>query len=99
MMWRAFAEQFKECGRSGTLFIFAVLAVFPLLILGSEVATGLGDWAIPVFTGLWLVFVGVALGNFIYTWRHPARLGRLPPLSQNDLAVARSKLMKHRATR
>lgn len=91
-MWKAFAEHFKECGRNGTLFVFALLAV----MLGALVASSLGKFAA---TALWLVWTGLLLRagiRFVHEWRHPARLGKLPPLPQNDLSRARSKLMKYR---
>jgi hypothetical protein len=98
-MWKAFAEQFKECGRNGTLFIVAVLMLLPMLVLTSQLAEALDRWATPVFAGFWILCLGSALASFIHAWRHPPRLGKLPPLSQNDLSAARSKLMKHRTTR
>ena len=91
-MWKAFAEHFKECGRNGTLFVFALLGV----LLGTVVTSSMGKFGA---TTLWLLWAGLLLRatvKFIREWRHPARLGRLPPLPQNDLSRARSKLMKYR---
>lgn len=89
-MGKGFAEQFKECGRNGTLF---VLALF-LVLWG-----GVSSRTLPnqVIVGLWLLWLLLAirwLYRFVQAWRHPVRLGPLPPLSQNDLRVARSKLTK-----
>ena len=98
-MWKAFAEQFKECGRNGTLFIISVAGAAPLLLFTSALAEALGKWALPIFGGAWLLVLGGGLVSFVHTWRHPDRLGKLPPLSQNDLRVARSKLTKHRSSR
>ena len=98
-MGKAFAEQFKKCGRNGTLFIFALLAQAPLLFFSSVLVQALGDFALPVVLGLWLLALAVGIASFVHAWRHPPRLGKLPPLSQNDLSVARSKLMKYRNQR
>lgn len=89
-MGKAFAEQFKECGRNGTLFVLAFVAVL---------WCGVFSRALPkeILTGLWVLWIVLAVRQayrFVQAWRHPARLGRLPPLSQNDLRVARSKLTK-----
>ncbi len=98
-MGKAFAEQFKKCGRNGTLFIFALLGFFPLLLFTSVLLQALGDFAFPVVLGLWLFVLVSGIANFAHAWRHPARLGKLPPLAQNDLSAARSKLMKYRNPR
>lgn len=94
-MWKAFAEHFRECGRNGTLFVFAVLGVMAGALFVSAAGT-------PVVTALWVTWTALFIRaglKFIDEWRHPARLGRMPPLSQNDLSTARSKLMKYRAQR
>lgn len=91
-MWKAFAEHFKECGRNGNLFVLALVVV----LLGVLVTSAIGKSGV---TALWLVWTGLLLRatvKFIHEWRHPARLGKLPPLPQNDLRRARSKLMKYR---
>lgn len=89
-MWKAFAEHFKDCGRNGTLFVLALLAVLSCGIL----TTSIGRGGVAALWGLWTVLALRSAVRFVREWRHPARLGRLPPLSQNDLKVARSKLMK-----
>ena len=91
-MWKAFAEHFKECGRNGTLFVFAL----PVVILAVLATSWMGRFGT---TTLWLVWTGLLLRatvKFVHEWRHPARLGKFPPLPQNDLSRARSKLMKYR---
>jgi hypothetical protein len=98
-MWKAFAEQFKECGRNGTLFVVALGGAFPVLLGTAQLAESLGRLAAPLFLGVWLLFLGTSLASFIHHWRHPERLGKLPPLSQNELSSARSKLTKYRLTR
>jgi len=98
-MWKAFAEQFKECGRNGTLFVFALVMLFPILVGTAHLADHLGTFAVPAFVGFWLLLLASSLGSFIHQWRHPKRLGRLPPLSQHDLAKARTKLIRCRLAR
>jgi len=93
-MWKAFAEQFKECGRNGTLFVFALVTLFPVLVGTAHLAEYLGRFAGPLFSGFWLVVLAASLASFIHHWRHPERLGKLPPLSQNELSRARAKLMR-----
>ena len=91
-MWKAFAEHFKECGRNGTLFVFALLTV----MLGTLITSSMGKFGA---TSLWLLWAGLLLRatvRFVHAWRHPSRLGKMPPLPQNDLSRARSKLMKYR---
>jgi len=98
-MWKAFAGQFKECGRNGTLFVFALITLFPLLAATAHLADYLGPRAVPLFGGFWLILIGSGLASFIHHWRHPDRLGKMPPLSENDLSRARSKLTKCRLIR
>ena len=91
-MWKAFAEHFKECGRNGNLFVLALVVV----MLGVLVTSSMGRFG---STTLWLLWTGLLLRatmRFVHDWRHPAKLGKLPPLPQNDLSRARSKLMKYR---
>lgn len=89
-MWESFCEALQDFGRSGALFIFAMLAVsvaLPFWYHGGPFALG----------ALLLVFL-------IRTWRLARRhngqawnrLGKLPPLSQNDWRAARSKLLKQK---
>jgi len=91
-MWKAFAEHFKECGRNGNLFVLALAAV----ILGVLVTCSMGKFGTTTVWSLWTGLLLRATVKFIHDWRHPARLGKLPPLPQNDLSRARSKLMKYR---
>jgi hypothetical protein len=91
-MWKAFAEHFKECGRNGTLFVFALAGV----MLATLVTSVLGDAAITTLWITWGVLLIRSGARFVRDWKNPARLGKLPPLSQHDLRSARSKLMNHR---
>ena len=94
-MWKSFAEHFRECGRNGTLFVFALLGV----MAGALVLSAAGKPGVTTLWVIWTVLFVRACMKFVHDWRHPARLGHLPPLSQNDLTVARSKLMKYRTQR
>jgi hypothetical protein len=92
-MWKAFAEHLKECGRhGGGLFLLGLLGA-PAC---AAIVSSLGEWVMPLLWGLWVILFGIGLLRFIHQWRHPARLGKLPPLSRHDLRVARSKLLNHR---
>ena len=92
-MWKAFAEHLKECGRhGGAIFLIGLLGSPACAVLVSL----LGEWAASALWAVWLVVFLGGLARFIHQWRHPARLGRLPPLSRHDLRVARSKLLNHR---
>jgi hypothetical protein len=99
MMWQSFATWLRRCGRHGTLFIVALVLTPVVLGLMAFVGDLLGRFAGPFFHLLWLGASAVVLADFIRAWRHPPRLGKLPPLSQNELHAARSKLLKHRTTR
>jgi hypothetical protein len=92
-MWKAFAEHLKECGRhGGGLFLFGLLGA-PVC---ATLVSWLGEWAAPMLWAVWLILFLHGLARFVHQWRHPVRLGRLPPLSRHDLRVARSKLLNHR---
>jgi uncharacterized membrane protein HdeD (DUF308 family) len=94
-MWRAFCQQLKECGRNGSLFIFALLGV----LAGALLITAMGKVALTV---LWLFGAGVlarACARVIRQSRPPPRLGKFPPLSSEDLRVARLKLRSRRPQR
>ena len=90
-MWRGFCEHFKECGRNGTLFVLAfgtVLVTAPLGIYGMVALLGL------------LAVVALRVAGEIAAQRNRhERLGRMPPLSDNDLRAARARLTNHRAAR
>jgi hypothetical protein len=91
-MWKAFAEHFKECGRNGTLFVFALLAVMLMTLFVSALGKG-------VITTLWIAWSVLLIRSgvrFVHDWKNPARLGKMPPLSQHDRRIARSKLINVR---
>ncbi len=92
-MWKSFAEHFKECGRhSGGFFLLGLLGA-PLC---AAMVSMLGPWTANLLWVTWAVLFAHGFVKFVHQWRHPVRLGRLPPLSRHDLRVARSKLMKCR---
>jgi len=88
-MWKTFAEYLKECGRhSGAFFLIGLLGAPACAVLVSW----LGAWAAPALWSGWGILFAAALARFIHQWRHPVRLGRLPPLSRHDLRAARARL-------
>ncbi len=84
-MWGSFCEQLKDCGRNGTLFVVALVPVF--------VAAPFGEIGVAALAS---VLLGLAVRACVVLVRPEKlpKLGRLPPLSQNDLAAARSKLLR-----
>jgi hypothetical protein len=91
-MWKAFAEHFKECGRNGTLFVAALMAILLVTFFVSA-------WGKGVIITLWVAWSVLLMRSgirFVYDWKNPARLGKMPPLSQHDRRIARSKLINVR---
>ena len=93
LMWRAFAEQFKDCGRRSPGFFLLGLLGAPLC---AVLVSFVGPWTAHLLWIVWAVLFAHGFVKFVHEWRHPVRLGRLPPLSRHDLRTARSKLMKCR---
>jgi hypothetical protein len=89
-MWSGFFEHLRECGRDATLFIYACLAV----AAAWSVVPSLGRLSIPVLAGPFLI----ALARFVLVWKRASRgfekLGRLPPLSDQDRRKARERLLQ-----
>jgi hypothetical protein len=90
-MWRGFCEHLRDCGRNGTLFVYVLGVIF--------VAAPLGVYGVLVLLGLLLVGAVWVSGEIAAQRNRFERLGKMPPLSDNDLRAARSKLMSHRARR
>ena len=90
-MWRGFCEHLRDCGRNGTLFVYVLGVIL--------VAAPLGVYGVLVLLGLLLVGAGWVAGEVAAQRNRFERLGKMPPLSDNDLRAARSKLMSHRARR
>ncbi len=95
--WRSFSDQFQRCGRNPTLFLMALPAVLGLVSLGVVLySTRLREYVLPVASGLVLCFLG-----WVLVARRRARARRraapaFPPLSRDELRVARSKLLNER---
>jgi hypothetical protein len=90
-MWRGFCEHLRDCGRNGTLFVYVLGVIFA--------AAPLGVYGVLVLLGLLLVGAGWVSGEIAAQRNRFERLGKMPPLSDNDLRAARSKLMSHRTRR
>jgi small-conductance mechanosensitive channel len=95
--WGSLGEHLKDCGRNATLFLLSLAAIFGLLIFAAWILqTSLRDSlkvALPVAAFFLVVWVGVAIRQTIIRSRQ--RL-RFPRLSSDELAKARSKLVKNR---
>jgi hypothetical protein len=93
--WASFFEQLKGCGRNATIFMSALAGVLGLVVLAVALHNaGLFDFLVPVLPG-----IGILL--FAWGFRTVRRLLRLrrdrmkyPPLSCDELRVARSKLRR-----
>ncbi len=88
-MWEAFFEALKDRGRNCALFVLLTVAVVPAMVFWSK-GGGVA----------WVILITVVISRILSSyrsWRPPAgRLGKLPPLSRNDLEAARSKLLRQR---
>ena len=89
-MWKSFEECFRGCGRNAWLFMVALFTVLPMLLLINELQA-----YVPHFLGGVGVLIAAWIGVVIYRNRADRRkTERLPPLSRDELRVARSKLTK-----
>jgi len=84
-MWQGFCEHLKDCGRNGAPFSFAFVAV---LCMGA-----LGDWALAVFAAVLAAGIAWVWASVAGRRQKFERLGKMPPLSENELHRARSKLV------
>lgn len=84
-MWQGFCEHLKECGRNGGPFCFAFVAV---LCTGA-----LGAWGIAVLAVVLLAGIGWVWASAAGQRQRFEKLGKMPPLSENELSRARSKLV------
>ena len=84
-MWQGFCEHLKECGRNGGPFCFALATV---LCTGA-----LGVWGMAVFATLLVVGIGWVWMAVAQQRQKFEKLGKMPPLSENELSRARSKLV------
>lgn len=94
--WGSLGEHLKDCGRNATLFVMSLAAMIGLLILvGWILQTSLRDslaCALLVAAFFMLVWFGVAIRQTIIRNRQRSRF---PRLSSDELAKARSKLVKN----
>jgi hypothetical protein len=84
-MWQGFCEHLKECGRNGGPFCFALVAV---LCLGA-----LGEWGVVVLAAVLVAGIGWVCASIAGQRQKYGKLGKMPPLSENELNRARSKLV------
>src|SRR6267378_3483572 len=95
--WKSLGEDLKDRGRNPTVFIIAVAVFFGLIALIAIInETGLTQYIIPAlpWTGvLAVVWAGVAIRR---AWARRRERLQHPPLSCDELRVARSKLVKDR---
>ena len=93
--WTSLFEHLKRCGRSGTLFIFALAGLVVLAALATIICTTeLYKYLLPVLPVIGVValaWAGVAIRRA--RARRHERLHH-SPLSRDELRVARSKLVK-----
>ena len=88
-MWRGFCEHLRECGRNGALFACVLGLIF--------IAAPLGLAGVLVLLGLLLLGAGWVSSEVSSQGNRFERLGKMPPLSDNDLRAARSKLRQRAA--
>ena len=90
-MWRGFCEHLRNCGRNGTLFVYVLGVIL--------VAAPLGVYGMLALLGLLVVGAWWVSGEIASQRNRFERLGKMPPLSENDLRAARSKLRSPRCRR
>ena len=99
--WNNWYDQFKD-RRYGALFLSAILAFFGLLALGFFVnavlrAFELEEYFPDVLAGIGLLGLAWGFFKFRQAQMRGRERSRHPPLSRDEVRVARSKLMKDRA--
>jgi hypothetical protein len=95
--WTSFFEHLKDCGRDATLFMMALAGFIGVLVLIAILeSTRLREYFLQAAFVLLLLLL-VRLVFLIRRFRARRRQSlRFPPLSRDELRVARSKLMKDR---
>lgn len=91
-MWEGFCEKLREHGRDGTMFFVSCLIV---LLSGLFWNHG-GELLLGGFVLIVMVRFGIAAAQQRDRFE---KLGRMPPLSERDLQIARSKLTQYRRSR
>ena len=84
-MWQGFCEHLKECGRNGGPFCFVLVAV---LCMGA-----LGTWGVAVLAAAIVAAIAWVWAAIAGQRQKFEKLGKMPPLSENELHRARSKLV------
>ena len=84
-MLQGFCEHLKERGRNGGPFCFALATVLGMGTLGA--------WGVVVFVAALVVGIGWVWVSIADQRQKFEKLGKMPPLSENDLSRARSKLV------
>ena len=95
--WTSLFDHLRNCGRNAALFLFALAGCFAVLALCAMVCQSeLQRFIVPFLPGLGLLAVAwVCLAIRRARVRRRERLLR-PPLSDDELRAARSKLRKAR---
>ena len=94
--WSSLFGHLKDCGRSGSLFIFTIGGLLVLLgVAGIICSLGLHKYLLPALP--WASLPALAWAGVAIRRARARRRQRLDhsPLSRDELRVARSKLVKH----
>jgi hypothetical protein len=95
--WGSLFEHLRDCGRNATLFLIA-LAGIGLVLLAGLILSEFD--VLERVTEVWPLLAAIAAAWIFLTIRRALRRHRerirFPPLSCDELRVARSKLMRDR---
>jgi len=95
--WGSLGEHLKDCGRNATLFLLSLAGIFGLLIcIACVLQTSLRDslvYALPLAGFFLLLWLAVAIRRTFFRRDKRSKYSRL---SSDELAKARSKLVKNR---
>ena len=99
--WAGLFDQLKDCGRHATIFLVGLAGCFGALIVGAIFSKVVNDQGFHPYLPTALAAIGLAVVVWSFKTvrraftRDRERL-RHPPLSCDELRVARSKLLKNR---
>ena len=98
--WNRLYDRFKD-RRYGALFVACLLAFFGLLILAAVIGTVIGEFELQEHIARASPVVGLLAVVWVFLVFRGARQRqrerhKYPPLSRDELRVARSKLLKDR---
>ena len=95
--WGSLGDHLKDCGRNATLFLLSLAGIFGLLIcIACVLQTSLRDslvYALPLAGFFLLHWLAVAIRRTFFRRDERSKYSRL---SSDELAKARSKLVKNR---